>query len=128
MSNLRTVHDIDGAPLQTGYTYYCNDDLRLVSCGMHINAREIPDDEEAEQMARDYPAYWKKLPSHWKAVDTYRINRLFPVDDPSGQLLHSRKKLLVPGCRTGGKSVYQDIKEAHRTLGAWLAEHPEHNA
>ena len=85
-------------------------------------------DDEALQMARDYPAYWKTLPGHWNAIDTYRVNRLFPVDDPSGQLLHSRKKLLVPGCRTGGKTVYQDIKEAHRTLGAWLAEHPEHKA
>lgn len=85
-------------------------------------------DDEAEQMARDFPAYWKKLPEHWTAIDTYRVNRLFPVDDPSGQIIHSRKKLLVPGCRTGGKTVYQDIKEAHRTLGAWLAEHPEHRA
>lgn len=92
------------------------------------NAPAPLNDDEAEQMARDFPAYWKKLPEHWTAIDTYRVNRLFPVDDPSGQLIHSRKKLLVPGCRTGGKTVYQDIKEAHRTLGAWLAEHPEHNA
>lgn len=92
------------------------------------NAPAPLNDEEAEQMARDFPAYWKKLPEHWTAIDTYRVNRLFPVDDPSGQILHSRKKLLVPGCRTGGKTVYQDIKEAHRTLGAWLAEHPEHRA
>lgn len=90
------------------------------------NTPEPLNDAEAEQMARDFPAYWKKLPEHWTAIDTYRVNRLFPVDDPSGQLLHSRKKLLVPGCRTGGKTVYQDIKEAHRTLGAWLAEQPEH--
>lgn len=92
------------------------------------NAPAPLNDDEAEQMARDFPAYWKKLPEHWTAIDTYRVNRLFPVDDPSGQLIHSRKKLLVPGCRTGGKTVYQDIKEAHRTLGAWLAEHPEHHA
>lgn len=94
----------------------------------HRNTPHPPDDEEALRMARDFPAYWKKLPEHWVAIDTYRVNRLFPVDDTSGQLLHARKKLLVPGCRTGGKSVYQDIKEAHRTLGAWLAEHPEHDA
>lgn len=79
-------------------------------------------DEQAAAMSEKYPAYWRALPKHWLAVDTYRVNRLFPVDDPSGQLLHSRKKLLVPGCRTGGKSVYDDIKEAHATLGAWLAD------
>ena len=79
-------------------------------------------DDQALAMAEKYPAYWRTLPKHWLAVDTYRVNRLFPVDDPSGQLLHCRKKLLVPGCRTGGKSVYDDIKEAHATLGAWLAD------
>ena len=89
-----------------------------------LAARNNPQvgDEQAAAMAEKYPAYWRTLPKHWLAVDTYRVNRLFPVDDPSGQLLHSRKKLLVPGCRTGGKSVYDDIKEAHATLGAWLAD------
>lgn len=99
--------------------------------GMLLDYRNTPNpqgDEEAEQMARDFRAYWKELPEHWVAIDTYRVNRLFPVEDHSGQLLHARKKLLVPGCRTGGKSVYQDIKEAHRTLGSWLAEHPERKA
>jgi hypothetical protein len=83
-------------------------------------------DKEAAQLAKDYPAYWKVLPAHWAAIDTYRIDDLFPL--PSSRLYHTRKKLLVPGCRTGGKTVYQDLKEAHRTLGAWLAEQPEHNA
>lgn len=90
----------------------------------HLDA--IPDDTEAEQLAKDFPAYWKPLPDHWRAIDTYRVDDLFPL--PSSRLYHARKKLLVPGCRTGGKSVYNDLKEAHRTLGAWLAEQPEHQA
>ena len=85
-----------------------------------------PVDTEAEQLAKDFPAYWKPLPEHWRAIDTYRVDDLFPL--PSSRLYHARKKLLVPGCRTGGKSVYHDLKEAHRTLGAWLAEQPEHQA
>lgn len=85
-----------------------------------------PADAEAEQLAKDFPAYWKPLPEHWRAIDTYRVDDLFPL--PSSRLYHARKKLLVPGCRTGGKSVYHDLKEAHRTLGAWLAEQPEHQA
>ena len=110
--------DKEGLSLRIGKTYYYGRD------GLH----EIPvvdediSDDQAAAMAEKYPAYWRTLPKHWLAVDTYRVNRLFPVDDPSGQLLHSRKKLLVPGCRTGGKSVYDDIKEAHATLGAWLAD------
>jgi len=83
-------------------------------------------DTEASQLATDFPAYWKPLPAHWRAIDTYRVDDLFPL--PSSRLYHARKKLLVPGCRTGGKSVYHDLKEAHRTLGAWLAEQPEHQA
>ena len=84
-------------------------------------------DEQATTMAEKYPAYWKPLPQHWQAIDTYRIDDLFPL--ASSRLYHARKKLLVPGCRTGGKSVYDDIKEAHATLGAWLADNkPEHQA
>jgi hypothetical protein len=92
----------------------------------HRNTPEPPNDNEALRLAADYPAYWKALPAHWAAIDTYRIDDLFPLS--SSRLYHTRKKLLVPGCRTGGKTVYQDLKEAHRTLGAWLAEQPEHNA
>jgi len=92
----------------------------------HRNTPELPNDNDALRLAADYPAYWKSLPAHWAAIDTYRIDDLFPL--PSSRLYHARKKLLVPGTRTGGKSLYSDLKEAHRTLGAWLAEQPEHNA
>lgn len=73
-----------------------------------------------------YPAYWRTLPANWQALDTYRINQLFPLKDDSGRLVHARKKLLVPGTRTGGKSFYHDIKEAHATLGQWLEENKDH--
>lgn len=74
-------------------------------------------------LAVRFPKYWKALPALWKAIDTYRVNELFPINgDDSGRLLHARKKLLVPGTRTGGKSLYTDIAEAHATLGAWLAD------
>lgn len=120
---VKLYRDANGDKLVGTKFYYLSANGELLP-----HSEKIKHDDEALQMARDYPAYWKTLPGHWNAIDTYRVNRLFPVDDPSGQLLHSRKKLLVPGCRTGGKTVYQDIKEAHRTLGAWLAEHPEHKA
>ena len=75
--------------------------------------------EEAEK----FPAYWKPLPSNWRAIDTYRVDVLFPLGD--SRLTHARKKLLVCGTRTGGKSIYKDIAEAHATLGQWLKENPE---
>lgn len=76
-------------------------------------------------LAEAYPQYWKPLPSAWDAIDTYRVNQLFPVNDPSGMLLHARKKLLVPGVRTGGKSMRKDVQEARDTLTRWLQDNPE---
>lgn len=69
--------------------------------------------------AQKYPKYFRDV-SKLDSVDTYAINRLYPVDDPSGAILHARKKLLIPGDRTGGKTMYQDIKEARDTLNRWL--------
>lgn len=117
------IHDVNGDSIKGGQLYFVNNMGRLVP---HYGAIVRDDDDEAEQLAKDFPAYWKPLPQHWRAIDTYRVDDLFPL--PSSRLYHARKKLLVPGCRTGGKSVYHDLKEAHRTLGAWLAEQPEHQA
>lgn len=75
---------------------------------------EVPD------LAKKYPKYHKAIPEGTKTVDTYMINRLFPVNDDTGAILHARKKLLIPGSRTGGKSMYDDIKEARDTLTRWL--------
>lgn len=83
---------------------------------------KVQEDTCAELAVR-FPKYWKSLPKHWAAIDTYRVNELFPIiGDDSGRLLHARKKLLVPGVRTGGKSLFTDVSEAYATLGAWLAD------
>lgn len=71
-------------------------------------------------MADLYPKYYKPIPKDWDSMDTYAVNKLFPVDDPSGCIIHARKKLLVPGTRTGGKTMIQDVKEARDTLNRWL--------
>ena len=105
--------DSRGKNLEHGHSY-------LFRAGRLYPCDTKRSDEQAAAMAEKYPAYWKPLPQHWQAIDTYRIDDLFPL--ASSRLYHARKKLLVPGCRTGGKSVYDDIKEAHATLGAWLAD------
>ena len=46
---------------------------------------------------------------------------MFPVDDPTGCIIHARKKLLIPGVRSGGKSMLQDITEARDTLNRFIA-------
>ncbi len=71
-------------------------------------------------MSEKYPKYYKKVPKGATELDTYALNKMFPVDDPSGCILHARKKLLVPGVRTGGKTMVDDIREARDTLTRWL--------
>ena len=82
--------------------------------------------KEKISLAEQYPQYHKPVPKV-ETIDTYVINQLFPVDDPSGCILHARKKLLIPGVRTGGKSMHKDVKEAIATLQRWLDLNPEEN-
>lgn len=76
-----------------------------------------------ESLAQKYPKYYKELPAGVKPdeIDTYVVNRMFPVDDPTGTILHARKKLLIPGVRSGGKSMLKDIIEARDTLNRYIA-------
>lgn len=85
-----------------------------------------PTDPLAEEIGK-YPAYWRKIPDGWQALDFYRVRAMFPLPAgyESARLDHALKKLLIPGNRTGGKSVYKDLKEAHATLGQWLREHKD---
>lgn len=113
--------------MKTG-NYIHTNDLReeLKHFGEAVTELAVSNVEQEDScagLAIRFPKYWKALPNLWKAIDTYRVNELFPIHgDDSGRLLHARKKLLVPGTRTGGKSLYTDIAEAHATLGAWLAD------
>ncbi len=69
------------------------------------------------KMSELYPQYFKDV-SDLTEADVYRICDLFEVGkrDPSGATHHAIKKLLLPGVRTGGKSVEDDVKEARNTL------------
>lgn len=71
-------------------------------------------------MSTRYPKYYRPIPKGVTEIDTYAINMMFPINDPSGALIHARKKLLIPGTRTGGKSLVDDVREARDTLTRWL--------
>lgn len=116
--------------------YFSGDHMEGVACAMceqtikevYLRLDEIIDQlvDPNLNLAERFPKYWKKLPPNWQAIDTYRVNKLFPVvGDDSGMILHARKKLLVPGVRTGGKTLTTDIAEAHATLGGWLADNKD---
>lgn len=75
--------------------------------------------KEKLSLSAKYPKYYKDV-THLCEVDVYQIHQLFDIQDPSGALQHASKKLLLSGVRTGGKSKYDDIREARDTLDRWL--------
>jgi hypothetical protein len=75
--------------------------------------------ETQSDLAKLYPKYYKSV-GNMKEVDVYAVHQLFDVNDPSGAIQHASKKLLLSGVRTGGKSKYDDIREARDTLNRWL--------
>lgn len=95
------------SPLED-FCNFCNGKVR----------KQIADAEPAV-MSLKYPQYFKDV-SEFTEVDVYAIHHLFEVDDPAGCIQHASKKLLLSGVRTGGKSKFQDIKEARDTLNRWL--------
>lgn len=66
-----------------------------------------------------YPKYFKPV-TELDEVDVYQVHELFQVTDFSGAIHHASKKLLLSGVRTGGKSKFDDIREARDTLNRWL--------
>jgi len=75
--------------------------------------------EATAKLSELYPDYYKPV-SELTEIDVYAVHQLFVIQDPSGAIQHASKKLLLSGVRTGGKSKYEDIKEARDTLTRWL--------
>jgi len=82
------------------------------------------DRPESMSLSDRYPQYYKSV-EELDEIDVYAVHNLFNIQDPSGCIHHSSKKLLLSGVRTGGKSAYKDIKEARDTLTRWLQLNPE---
>lgn len=74
---------------------------------------------QAERLSDVYPKYYKDVRGI-DEIDVYKTHELFGIDDPSGAIHHASKKLLLSGARTGGKSKYDDVREARDTLTRWL--------
>lgn len=75
-----------------------------------------------ESMSFKYPKYYKDV-SELNEIDVYEVHELFQIQDCSGAIQHASKKLLLSGVRTGGKSKFDDIREARDTLNRWLEIH-----
>ena len=70
-------------------------------------------------MSELYPTYYKDFTGVDEA-DVYLVHDRFKIEDHSGCLHHASKKLLLSGVRTGGKSKFDDVREARDTLNRWL--------
>ena len=70
-------------------------------------------------MSELYPKYYKDF-SGVDEADVYLVHDRFKIEDHSGCIHHASKKLLLSGVRTGGKSKYDDVREARDTLNRWL--------
>lgn len=108
------LHPVDEA---NDFCPECNDLVKLYP-GQPIEESRAKENRELT-MAEKYPKYYKDV-KHLTEVDVYQVHQLFDIDDPSGCIHHASKKLLLSGVRTGGKSKFQDIKEARDTLNRWL--------
>lgn len=90
--------------------------------------RDMFNDAEEDStisMSEKYPKYYKAVGEQTE-IDVYSVHKMFEINDPSGAIQHASKKLLLSGARTGGKSNYQDVKEARDTLTRWLQLNPNH--
>lgn len=57
-----------------------------------------------------------------KELDFYAVAQIFQVTDNT--IGHALKKLLLPGVRTGGKTQFDDVREARDTLNRWMELNP----
>lgn len=90
------------------------------TCTDHLSGERSPSGLNASlRMSQKYPKYYKDFTGD-DEVDIYLVHHRFEIDDYSGAIHHASKKLLLSGVRTGGKSKYQDIKEARDALNRWL--------
>lgn len=89
---------------------YCRD-------AMGIERVNVAEDEKKSKRS----VYHKDVPT--KTIDVYRVLRAFGVTDQC--IGHAIKKLLLPGQRSGGKSLEQDVKEAIWTLTRWVEMNEE---
>lgn len=122
---MHCTHCSNQAALGSGKCLNC----QLINAGLSLKTT-LPNPRDRgrssdRSMAELYPKYYKAIPPDWDTIDVYGVCKLFPVDDDSGCIRHAVKKLLVPGIRTGGKSFYDDIREARDTLNRWMQLNPE---
>ena len=97
---------------QPPYSDFCPDCMKEI-----FNMTGAPSHQPS--MSELYPKYYKDF-SDVDEADVYLVHDRFKIEDHSGCLHHASKKLLLSGVRTGGKSKFDDVREARDTLNRWL--------
>lgn len=91
----------------------------MLNSGKQQGLSEPVNEKRTIRLSELYPKYFKPV-TELDEVDVYQVHELFQVTDFSGAIHHASKKLLLSGVRTGGKSKYDDVREARDTLNRWL--------
>lgn len=71
--------------------------------------------EEVTEESQDPNPYTRTIPTYPDGTsDIYCVLKGYEVTCPA--IAHAVKKLLAPGCRSGGKSYIQDLEEAMQSI------------
>ncbi len=88
--------------------------------GFNLDADSAPVSSSVNEPAgRKHSHYFKDV-SKYNEADVYRVCQMFDINDPSGATQHAIKKLLLSGCRGGGKDRCKDLQEAIDTMSRLL--------
>lgn len=80
-----------------------------------VSVSDIVEEVTEESQPATPNPYTRTLPTYPDGTsDIYCVLKGYNVTDPA--IAHAVKKLLVPGCRSGGKSYTQDLEEAMQSI------------
>lgn len=98
------------ADLETEYSWTCG--------GEYWHFDHVSDEDIVEEVTEESQApnpYIRIIPTYPDGTsDIYCVLKGYDVTCPA--IAHAVKKLLVPGCRSGGKSYTQDLEEAMQSI------------
>lgn len=69
-----------------------------------------------QDLAKRYPDHYRSTGDHAE-VDTFAVNQMFGINDPSGCMQFAIHKLLLSG---GRREAHADVRQARDVLTRWL--------
>ena len=101
---------------------------KTIGCSRHVLPTadfcvQCTDKESSSSLVDQYPDQYKSL-GDMTEIDSFAVNQLFGVNDPSGCLQSSITKLLL--C-ANSRTPYAEVRQARDALTRWLQLNQELN-